>query len=156
MIIVVASDRRAVPLKLEVKRFLQEKGHEVLEVVEDEMAFEVHTVVAPRACKMVQAGKADRAILICGTGMGMSMVANKYKGIRAACCESVYAVENCRRINDANVLCMGTFIIGNQMACEMAERFLETPFAEGFEEERITYIKERDRDMKFIEHNNFK
>lgn len=156
MKIAIASDKRAIGRKLEVKRFLEEQGHTVIEVVPDENTAVVHTISAPKVCKLVQSGEVDRGILICGTGMGMSMVANKHKGIRAACCESTYAVENCRRINNANVLCMGAFILGPQLACDMAERFVMTPFAEGFEAEHIAYIKERDADMAKIEEANFK
>ena len=157
MKIAIASDKRAIGRKLEVKRFLEEEqGHTVIEVVPDENTAVVHTISAPKVCKLVQSGEVDRGILICGTGMGMSMVANKHKGIRAACCESTYAVESCRRINNANVLCMGAFILGPQLACDMAERFVMTPFAEGFEAERIAYIKERDADMAKIEEANFK
>ena len=156
MKIAIASDKRAIGRKLEVKRFLEEQGHTVIEVVPDENTAVVHTISAPKVCKLVQSGEVDRGILICGTGMGMSMVANKHKGIRAACCESTYAVESCRRINNANVLCMGAFILGPQLACDMAERFVMTPFAEGFEAERIAYIKERDADMAKIEEANFK
>lgn len=156
MKIAIASDKRAIERKLEVKHYLEELGHTVVEVVPDENTAVVHTISAPKVCKLVQSGEVDRGILICGTGMGMSMVANKHKGIRAACCESTYAVESCRRINNANVLCMGAFILGPQLACEMAERFVTTPFAEGFEPERIAYIKERDADMAKIEEENFK
>ena len=156
MKIAIASDKRAIGRKLEVKRFLEEQGHTVIEVVPDENTAVVHTISAPKVCKLVQSGEVDRGILICGTGMGMSMVANKHKGIRAACCESTYAVESCRRINTANVLCMGAFILGPQLACDMAERFVMTPFAEGFEAERIAYIKELDADMAKIEEANFK
>ena len=156
MKIAIASDKRAIGRKLEVKRFLEEQGHTVIEVVPDENTAVVHTISAPKVCKLVQSGEVDRGILICGTGMGMSMVANKHKGIRAACCESTYAVESCRRINNANVLCMGAFILGPQLACDMAERFVMIPFAEGFEAERIAYIKERDADMAKIEEANFK
>lgn len=156
MKIAIASDKRAIGRKLEVKRFLEEQGHTVIEVVPDENTAVVHTISAPKVCKLVQSGEVDRGILICGTGMGMSMVANKHKGIRAACCESTYAVESCRRINNANVLCMGAFILGPQLACDMAERFVMTPFAEGFEAERIAYIKERDADMAKTEEANFK
>ena len=156
MKIAIASDKRAIGRKLEVKRFLEEQGHTVIEVVPDENTAVVHTISAPKVCKLVQSGEVDRGILICGTGMGMSMVANKHKGIRAACCESTYAVESCRRINNANVLCMGAFILGPQLACDMAGRFVMTPFSEGFEAERIAYIKERDADMAKIEEANFK
>ena len=156
MKIAIASDKRAIGRKLEVKRFLEEQGHTVIEVVPDENTAVVHTISAPKVCKLVQSGEVDRGILICGTGMGMSMVANKHKGIRAACCESTYAVESCRRINNANVLCMGAFILGPQLACDMAGRFVMTPFAEGFEAEHIAYIKERDADMAKIEEANFK
>ena len=81
----------------------------------------------------MQRKEADRAILFCGTGMGMSIVANRYKGCTAAVVESVFAAKMCRAINNANVLCMGQMIWGEFMAKEAVDVFLKTKFTEGLE-----------------------
>jgi ribose 5-phosphate isomerase B len=87
----------------------------------------------PEVCKALQAGKAERAILFCGTGMGMAIVANRFKGITAAVVESVFAAKMCRAINNANVLCMGQMIWGEWMAKEAVDVFLNTKMTEGLE-----------------------
>jgi len=77
---------------------------------------------------MVTAGKADRAILICSTGIGMSVVANKFKGIRAALCTESYMAKMTRLHNDTNVLCLGGKITGDNLALEICDVWLNTPF----------------------------
>ena len=89
-------------------------------------------LVEPRWSRAVL-GEAKRAFLFCGTGMGMSMIANRFKGVRAAVVESVFAAKMCRAINDANVLCMGQMIWGDMMAEAAADAFLDTKFTEGLE-----------------------
>jgi len=81
----------------------------------------------------MQAGQAERAILFCGTGMGMSIVANRFKGVTASVVESVYAARMCRSINNANVLCLGQMIWGSDMAKAAVDLFLSTRFTEGLE-----------------------
>ena len=70
----------------------------------------------------------------------MAIVANKYQGVYAAACESTYAAEKCRAINDANILTMGGWIIGEQLGCDMADRFLDTGFTQGLEEWRKAFL----------------
>ena len=84
-------------------------------------------------CRALQKGEAKRAFLFCGTGMGMNMIANRFKGVRAAVVESVFAAKMCRTINDANVCCMGQMIWGDMMAEAAADAFLDTKFTEGLE-----------------------
>ena len=141
MKVAIGSDKSGFSLKEAVKARLLERGEEVedLGTLDPEQAkpyFEVASAVAP----LVQAGNYDRAILICGTGMGMAIVANKYQGVYAAACESTYAAEKCRAINDANILTMGGWIIGEQLGCDMADRFLDTGFTQGLEEWRKAFL----------------
>lgn len=131
--IVVAADPYAVSLKDAVVAHLKEKGYEVADVgstVSHEIAY---FDCAPVACKILQRGAAERAILFCGTGMGMSIIANHFEGCTAAVVESVFAAKMCRVINNANVLCMGQMIWGADMASAAADAFLETSFTQGFE-----------------------
>ncbi len=93
--------------------------------------------IAEAVCKKVTSGECDRAILICGTGIGMSMSANKIKGIRAAVCSDYYSAKYTRLHNNANVLCLGGRVIGQGLALELVEVFLDTEFEGGRHVDRI-------------------
>ena len=84
----------------------------------------------------MQDGTYDRAVLICGTGAGMCVVANKYKGVHAVACEGVYSAKMARAINNAKVLCMGGWIVGPEMAVEMVKTFLATDWCQDLEDWR--------------------
>ncbi len=134
MKLAIGSDKSGFTLKEAVKAWLIEQGHEVEDVGTQEFDkpnpfFDV----APLVAKKVQSGEAERGMLFCGTGMGMSIVANKHKGIAAACCESVYSAKMCRAVNDANVLCMGGWLIADWMGIRMAEAFMNTEFTQDLE-----------------------
>ena len=94
-------------------------------------------------------------ILICGTGMGMSICANKHKGIYAAVVESVYAAEYSRKINNANVLCMGAFMIGETMAKDMALAFVHTEFLQNFPEWRVNFLSGQLQYVQELENEQF-
>lgn len=143
MMIAIGSDKSGFALKEAVKRWLRENGIEYTDIgTTDIEAPEPFFRVAPRAAACLQNGGADRAILVCGTGMGMAQVAGKYKGIRAACVESVYSAQMCRAINDSNVLCMGGWVLAPEMAIEMVKSFLNTGFTEGLEAWRADFLKD--------------
>lgn len=95
-------------------------------------------------------------ILCCNTGMGMSLVANKFSGIFASVCESVYTTRKCREVNDANILCMGTWVVGSGLAEEMADVFLNTEFTEGLPQERSEYLQELRRIVRELDLDNRK
>jgi ribose 5-phosphate isomerase B len=140
--LVVAADKGGYPLKETVKAYLLGKGYEV----EDVGTLDPEKPVfffegAPNAAKAIQEGRAEMGLLFCGTGRGRSQGANKFHGIRAAVCESVYAAVKCREINDSNVLTMGTWIVGGEMGIAMAEAFLNTDFTQGLPKERQEYLK---------------
>lgn len=84
--------------------------------------------IAEKTCKKVTGGECDKAILVCGTGIGMSMAANKVKGIRAAVCSDWYSAKYTRLHNDANVLCLGGRVLGAGLALELVDVFLDTEF----------------------------
>ena len=140
--VLIGSDKSGFVLKEAIKEHLVNSGYQVEDCgttsIEEGVPF---FNVAPVAAKSSQEGKFERAILICGTGMGMAVVANKYKSIYAACCESVYAAEKCRAINNANILTMGGWVIGPEMGIQMADRFLNTQFTENLEEWRQEFLK---------------
>jgi len=142
MKVLIGSDKSGFALKEQIKEDLLQKGYEVEDLGTRDLAkvmpfFEVAPVVAERVAR----NPGQKAILICGTGMGMSQVANMYDGVYAASCESVYAARMCRAINDANILCMGGWIIAREMGIEMAEVFLNTGFTQGLEEWRQEFLR---------------
>ena len=141
MKLVIGSDKSGFTLKESIKKYLQEQGIEFAEVgtVSPEVGVPFY-IVAPQAAKLIQEHGADMGILICGTGMGMSQVANKYKGIRAACVESVYGAKMCRAINDSNILCMGGWLIAPELGLEMAKTFLSTKHTQDLEEWRQKFL----------------
>ena len=99
-----------------------------------------YPIVAHKVAQAVARGEYGRGILICGTGLGMSIVANRYKGVRAALCHNLYVARMSRLHNDANILVMGGRVIGVALALEMVELFLKTPFEGGRHQLRLNQI----------------
>ncbi|MFZ0449354.1 MAG: ribose 5-phosphate isomerase B [Desulfatiglandaceae bacterium] len=97
--------------------------------------------IAHLVAQSVSRGECDRGILICGTGLGMSMVANRHKGVRAAVCCNLFTTRMSRAHNDANILCMGGRVIGPGIALEMVELFMKTPFEGGRHQLRLDQIE---------------
>lgn len=135
--IVMGSDHAGYNLKLKVKAHLEARGFEVIDVGTHAPESCNYTVYADALCKTLTAGEADLGILVCGTGIGMSIAANKHKGIRAACCENTFSARMTRMHNDANVLCFGERVIGYGLACDMVDLFVDTPFEGGRHQARV-------------------
>ena len=95
---------------------------------------------AKEVCETLLSGKCDLAVLICGTGIGMSISANKIKGIRAACCSDTFSAEYTRRHNDANVLCIGARVVGPGLACQLVDVFINARFEGGRHQRRVDKI----------------
>ncbi|MFZ5353298.1 MAG: RpiB/LacA/LacB family sugar-phosphate isomerase [Bacillota bacterium] len=156
MRIVIGSDKSGFALKEAVKKHLIETGHEIQDIGTQDMEHGVPFFeVAPRAARLIQAGKCERGILCCGTGMGMAIVANKHQGIYAAVVESLYAAKKCRAINNANIMTMGGWVIGELMGIEMTDAFLNTEFTEGLEEWRQEFLKNAFAKVGELEKNLF-
>ena len=133
--ILVAADPFAVGLRTAVVQHLEKRGFAVKDLgATDANKEKPYFESAVDVCKALQRGEAKRAFLFCGTGMGMSLIANRFKGVRAAAVESVFAAKMCRTINDANVLCMGQMIWGEWMAKEAVDVFLNTGFMQGLDQ----------------------
>lgn len=142
MRIAIGSDKSGFFLKEAVKKHLLEKGYEVDDFGTQDFEKGVPFFeVAPIVAKKIQKKEYKRAVLICGTGMGMAIVANKFKGVYAAVAESVYSSVKCRAINDANILTMGGWITAENMGIEMVDAFLNTEFTQGLEEWRQEFLK---------------
>ena len=135
--IIMGSDHAGYNLKLKVKAHLEARGFEVVDVGTNTPESCNYTVYADALCKAISAGEADLGILVCGTGIGMSMAANKHKGIRAACCENTFSARMTRMHNDANVLCFGERVMGYGLACDMVDLFVDTPFEGGRHQARV-------------------
>lgn len=134
MKIVFAADPFALPLRKAIIAHLEKAGHEVIDYGASEENTEIQYYDScVKACEALQRGEGERGILLCGTGMGMSVIANRFQGVRAAVVESVFAAKMCRAINDANVLCLGAMIWGDWMACEAVDVFLKTQLGDGLE-----------------------
>lgn len=134
MKLAIGADPFAYGLKKAVAQHLKNRGVEVMDM--DSYTETPYYEVAEKAAREISAGNADGAVLFCGTGAGMAIVANKICGVRAVCVESVFAAKKAKAINDANAITMGAMIIGEAMACEMVDAWLDTKFAEGFEQLR--------------------
>ena len=138
--LVIGSDHGGYELKNHIIKLLKEKGIEFKDCgcySEDSVDY---PDIAKAVCTEITEGRAERGILICGTGIGISIAANKIKGIRAALCSDVYSAKMCRQHNNANVLCMGGRVIGRELACMITETFLEEEFQGGRHQNRINKI----------------
>lgn len=134
MNVVLAADPFAVDLKDAVKEHLEKKGYTVLDVGSAKDKEVAYYDAAPPAAMLLQSGKAERGILFCGTGAGMCIVANKFKGVNAVCVESVFSAKMARAINDSNVITLGAMIVAPWMAKAMVDAWLETKHTEGLED----------------------
>ncbi len=135
--IIIGCDHAAFALKERIRNHLAEKGFRV----EDAGAYSEESVdypdVAAAVTERVAAGEFSRGILMCGTGIGMSMAANRRPGIRAALCHDLFCATMSRRHNDANILVMGGRVIGDALALEMVDAWLATPFEGGRHQRRL-------------------
>lgn len=139
--VIIGSDHAGYDLKEEVKRYLIAKGeHSVKDIGVFNREPADYPPIAHELAKCISEGKFRRGILICGSGIGMSIVANRYRNVRAALCHNLYTVGMSRRHNDANVLVMGAGVIGVGLALEMVELFLGTEFEGGRHLRRIMQI----------------
>lgn len=129
--IALGSDHGGFALKEEIRKYLEEKGvaYKDFGCYNTDSCDYPDMAVSP--CKAVLSGECSSAVLLCGTGIGISMAANKIKGIRAACCSDYFSAKYTRAHNDANVLCMGGRVVGVGLACELVEVFLNTSYEGG-------------------------
>ena len=138
--IAIACDHAALEMKAEVEKFLGEKGIEFVDYGTYENKSCNYPDYAEKVCSEIYNGKHDMGILICGTGIGMSIAANKCKGIRAALCGDTFSAKYTRLHNNANVLCMGARVLGQGLALEIVDMFINTPFEGGRHQTRVDMI----------------
>lgn len=145
MKIAIGSDHRGYAAKEKIKAQLASKGHEVLDQGTNGPESCDYPDAAYPTCKAITTGQAELGILLCGTGIGMSISANKVRGIRAACCHDELTAEMARRHNDANILCLPADLIGEELTRRMVDVWLSTSFEGGRHERRIRKIGDYER-----------
>ena len=147
--IVLANDHAAIDMKFKIKEYVESLGYETINIGLDEFKHVDYPDYAYKVCNMIVNKEADLGILICGTGIGMSVAANKVKGIRACACSETFSARMSREHNDANVLCFGERVIGLETAKEIVKAFLGAEFTHAQHEARVQKIKD-------IEEGNYK
>ena len=135
--IVIGSDHAAVEMKEKIKAFLSELSFPVHDVGPFNTDSVDYPDFAIQVAKGVSSGKYEGGILLCGTGLGMSMVANRFPSVRAALCSDLFAAIMSRQHNDANILVMGARVIGDALALEIVRTWLKTPFEGGRHQLRL-------------------
>ncbi len=142
MKVVIGSDHAGYRLKESVKNFLIGKGMDVEDVGTHSEESTDYPLYAEKVARYIQDGKAERGILICGTGIGMSISANKFRGIRASLCTNEYMARMSRRHNNANILCLGSRVVGEDLALSIVSAWLDEEFEGGRHLKRLTIIEE--------------
>ena len=136
----IGNDHAAVDMKFEIVKYLEESGYEVVNFGTDTNDSCDYPVYGEKVARAVANGEVDRGILICGTGVGISLAANKVKGIRAAVCSESVTARFSRLHNDANILAFGARIVGVEAAKDMVNVWLDTEFEGGRHQRRVDLI----------------
>ncbi len=147
MKVALASDHRGFEFKNMITTFLSNMGHEIVDCGTSNGTDSVdYADYGLKAARSVSRGESERAILVCGTGLGMSLVANKVKGVRATVCHDLYTVEMSRRHNDSNVLCLGADVVDENLLEKKIKLWIETPFEGGRHARRVGKIMDIESD----------
>lgn len=140
--IALGSDHGGFELKQTIKEWLDEQKIEYTDMGSFTMESVNYPEIAESVARAVQSGEFEKGILVCGTGLGMSIAANKFKGIRASCCSDCFSAKLTRQHNDANILCLGGRVVGPGLAIMMVDLFLHTEFEGGRHQKRLDMITE--------------
>lgn len=135
--LVIGCDHAAYDLKEKLKAFLIARGVAVEDVGTHSADSVDYPVYGRKVAEMITTGRFARGILLCGTGLGMSMVANRFPGVRAALCHDIFGAIMSRKHNDANILVLGGRVTGETLAEEIVKAWLETPFEDGRHQQRL-------------------
>lgn len=144
MKIVLASDHAGYNLKMHIRAHLEAKGYEVNDLGVHNKERSDYPVYGNKAAREVANGNSDFAIVCCGTGVGISIAANKVKGVRCCCCSEPYSARMSRRHNNANALAMGGRVVGDELALMIVDEFLATEFEGERHKRRVNLISELD------------
>lgn len=140
MKIAIGNDHAAVGMKWEIIKYLESKGHEMVNFGTDTLESCDYPVYGKAVGEAVASGEADCGILICGTGVGISLAANKVKGVRAAVCSEPVTARLTKLHNNSNIICFGERIVGKEMAKAIVDAYLDTEFEGGRHQRRIDMI----------------
>jgi len=140
MKLIVGSDEAAYDFKEKIKEYLTSEGYEIIDKGTYDNRPVLYPDIAVKVAQAVAEGEADRGILMCGTGIGMSISANKVPGIRAAVCHDCYSAERARKSNNAQILCMGARVIGLELAKQLADIWLSCDFSGGHSQPKVDRI----------------
>ncbi|MBM3460875.1 MAG: RpiB/LacA/LacB family sugar-phosphate isomerase [Armatimonadetes bacterium] len=151
MRIAVGADNFGAELKDAVKAHLTAAGHDVQDLGGEAPYY----ATAAEAARRIGHGQAERAILCCGTGMGMAIIANKFPGVYAAVCENAEAAEKSRSINNSNVLTLGGFLTTPEAAREIVHRWMSTEFTAGWNPEIKAWLENSMKDIALLEERQF-
>lgn len=144
MKLIIGSDHGGLLLKEKVKEYLTSKGYDIEDVGTYTAASCDYPVIADKVCQKVLADSSNLGILVCGTGIGMSIYANKVKGIRASHCTDTFSARLTRQHNDSNVLCLGERITGFGLALDIVTEWLNASFEGGRHQKRVDMINKLD------------
>ena len=142
MKIVIGNDHVAVEMKKEITRYLEEKGHTVINMGTDNSDRADYPIYGEKAAQLVAKGEVDCGILICGTGVGISLAANKVPGIRAVVCSEPYSAKLSKQHNNTNMLAFGARVIGIELAKMIVDEWLNAEFEGGRHQRRVDMIME--------------
>lgn len=142
MKLAIGNDHVAVDMKNEIKAYLEEKGHEVINVGTDSSERFNYPVSGYKVAKMVANGEVDAGVLICGTGVGISLSANKVHGIRACVCSEPYTAKLSKQHNNTNIIAFGSRVIGIETAKMIVDEWLSAGYEGGRHQTRVDMIKE--------------
>ena len=148
MKIAIAADHGGFELKDSMVEYIKSLGNEVVDLGTNSADSVDYPDYAKKVCEEIQKGNSDLGILICGTGIGMSLAANKFEGIRAVCVSDVYSAKMSRNHNNANVLCIGARVIGDEVAKLIIKTFLENEFEAGRHQRRVDKIMAFEKENK--------
>ena len=142
MKIIIGNDHAGVEFKNTIMKHLEEQGHEVVNVGTDTLDSVDYPDIAKSVAEKVLAEEGNLGVIICGTGIGISIACNKVKGIRAGLCSESFSAKMTRRHNNANVLCLGARVTGIELAKDIVKTFIEEDFEGGRHQKRIDLLEE--------------
>ena len=138
----IANDHSAVDMKNEIVEYLESLGHEVVNYGTDSYESCDYPVYGEKVARAVVAGEVEKGILICGTGLGISLAANKVKGIRACVCSEPFTAKMSRAHNDCNILAFGARVVGGELAKMIVDTWINTEFEGGRHQRRVDLLME--------------
>lgn len=150
MKLAIGNDHTAVEMKKQIMLYLQQQGIEVIDLGTNDSGSFNYPVSGYKVAKLVAAGEVDGGVLICGTGVGISLAANKVEGIRACVCSEPYSARLSKQHNNTNIICFGARVVGIEIAKMIVDEWLHTEFEGGRHQKRVDMITEIEQTQHLI------